>query len=350
MTNKIRVVHYINQFFAGLGGEEHAATPPQRRDGAVGPGRVFQATFGDAAEIVATFICGDNYFSDQPDQAADDLLDLIVPDRPDVLIAGPGFDSGRYGMACGKICQVAGQRLGIPTVTGVALENPAAEIYAPYTYIVPTGNTAATMRQAVPSMAALALKLAWGETLGTPEQDNYLPRGRRRNIFDEDTAARRAVRMLLRKVAGEPYQTELRLPSFDHISPAPPIVDLTQAILAVGTEGGTVPFGNPDGIEAVRATKWTQYSIAGLEAMPAGQYESAHGGYDARFSNADPNRMIPLDGLRALEARHEFRQLYQSYFSTVGCGMPVANATAIGQAMAQEMKARGIDGMIMTAT
>ena len=35
----MKVVHYLNQFFAGLGGEEAAGTPPQRIDGAVGPGR-----------------------------------------------------------------------------------------------------------------------------------------------------------------------------------------------------------------------------------------------------------------------------------------------------------------------
>jgi len=350
MTEKIRIVHYINQFFAGMGGEEHASIPPGRRDGPVGPGRALQMAIGDEAEIVATIVCGDGYFSDQPDQAADDLIDLIVDDKPDVLIAGPAFDSGRYGMACGKICQVVQKRLGIPAITGVAQENPAAEVYSPYTYIVPTGTTAATMRQSIPSMATLALKLARGETLGTPAEDNYLPRGRRRNVFVSEPAAHRAVEMLLKKVGGEPYETELRIPSYDRVPPAPPIANLKDAKLAVGTEGGTVPIGNPDRIEAVRATKWVQYPIAGMDTMTPGDYESAHGGYDARFANADPNRMVPLDGLRTLEAKHAFRQLFENYFSTVGCGMPTATAAEIGQSMAQEMKAKGIDGIIITAT
>ena len=350
MTEKTRIVHYINQFFAGMGGEEHAGTPPERRDGPVGPGRALQMAIGDESEIIATIVCGDDYFSNQPDQAADDLIDLIEADNPDVLIAGPAFDSGRYGMACGKICQVAQERLGIPAITGVAKENPAAEVYSPYIYIVPTGNTAATMRQAVSPMAALALKLARGEALGTPTEDNYLPRGRRRNVFVSESAAHRAVDMLLKKVRGEPYETELRIPSYDRVPPAPPITNLAEATLAVGTEGGTVPIGNPDRIEAVRATKWAQYSIAGMNTMIPGNYESAHGGYDARFANADPNRMIPLDGLRSLEAKKAFRQLFENYFSTVGCGMPTANAAEIGQSMAQEMKSKGINGIIITAT
>lgn len=32
---KIRIVHYINQFFAGIGGEEKADIPPEIRKGKV---------------------------------------------------------------------------------------------------------------------------------------------------------------------------------------------------------------------------------------------------------------------------------------------------------------------------
>ena len=36
-----KVVHYINQFFANIGGEEMAHVPPEKRDGFVGPGMAF---------------------------------------------------------------------------------------------------------------------------------------------------------------------------------------------------------------------------------------------------------------------------------------------------------------------
>ena len=49
----MRAVHYLNQFFAGLGGEEAAETPPTRLDGAVGPGRGLVPEL-DGVEIVAT--------------------------------------------------------------------------------------------------------------------------------------------------------------------------------------------------------------------------------------------------------------------------------------------------------
>lgn len=350
MPEKIRVVHYINQFFAGIGGEDKADAPPERRSGAVGPGRALQAAFGADAEIVATILCGDTYFSEHADQVADDLVQQIAGDRPDLLIAGPAFDSGRYGMACGKICAVAQEKLHIPALTGLSPENPAAEVYAAYTYVVPVGSTATKMREAIAPMARLGLKLARGEKIGTPVEEGYMPSGRRLNTFASETAARRAVEMLLRKMRGEPYETELRVPTYDRVPPAPPLADIQRATIAVGTEGGTVPVGNPDRIESVRATRWAAYSIDGMEALAPGAFESAHGGYDARFANADPNRMVPVDALRQLESEGALGKLYDRFFSTVGCGMPIATGTAIGRALAQQMKQEGIEGIIITAT
>lgn len=350
MTEKIRVVHYINQFFAGIGGEDKADARPERRPGAVGPGRALQAAFGQDAEIVSTILCGDTYFNEHPDEVAELLVGLIADDKPQVLIAGPAFDSGRYGMACGKMCVVAQEKLGIPTLTALLPENPAAEVYAPYIYVIPAAGTAAKMREVVAPMARLALKLARGETLGSPREEGYLPSGKRRNVFMPETAARRGVRMLVKKVRGEAYETELRVPTYDRVPPANPVADLKHATIAVGTEGGTVPLGNPDRIESVRATKWQEYSILGMAGLAAGNYESAHGGYDARYANADPNRMVPVDALRVLEQEGAYAELYDAFFSTVGCGMPIATGTEIARAIASRMKQEGIEGIIITAT
>ncbi|GIS89929.1 hypothetical protein CM1200mP19_2600 [bacterium] len=35
----MKVVHYLNQFFAGIGGEEAADHPPEYREGPLGAGR-----------------------------------------------------------------------------------------------------------------------------------------------------------------------------------------------------------------------------------------------------------------------------------------------------------------------
>ena len=58
--SKIKVVHYINQFFAQIGGEEKADYPAELRVGEiVGPGQALTQQFGEEAEIVATIVCGD---------------------------------------------------------------------------------------------------------------------------------------------------------------------------------------------------------------------------------------------------------------------------------------------------
>ena len=66
----LRVVHYINQFFAQIGGEEMAHIPAERHDGEVkGPGAAFKAAFKDEAEIISTIVCGDSYFNENLEEA-----------------------------------------------------------------------------------------------------------------------------------------------------------------------------------------------------------------------------------------------------------------------------------------
>ena len=42
METKLRVLHYLNQFFGGIGGEKEASCPMELRKGAVGPGRALE--------------------------------------------------------------------------------------------------------------------------------------------------------------------------------------------------------------------------------------------------------------------------------------------------------------------
>ena len=55
---KKRIVHYLNQFYGGIGGEDMAHVGPSVEEKPVGPGAALQASFGQDAEIVATIICG----------------------------------------------------------------------------------------------------------------------------------------------------------------------------------------------------------------------------------------------------------------------------------------------------
>ena len=167
--SKIKVVHYINQFFANIGGEEKADYPAEIRVGEiVGPGMAFAQNFGDDAEIVATIVCGDSYFNENMDKAKADILAMVKEQAPDVFVAGPAFNAGRYGVACGTIAAAVQEGLGIPSVTGMYVENPGADMFKNKVYTVATKNSAAGMRDAVKKMAPLTLKLAKGEQSALP--------------------------------------------------------------------------------------------------------------------------------------------------------------------------------------
>ncbi len=64
MTEKIKVVHYINQFYGGYGGEDTAGMGIVVKEQPVGPGLMLRKLLGDDYEIVATIICGDNHISE----------------------------------------------------------------------------------------------------------------------------------------------------------------------------------------------------------------------------------------------------------------------------------------------
>lgn len=111
--SKIKVVHYINQFFAQIGGEEKADYPAELRVGEiVGPGQALTQQFGEEAEIIATIVCGDSYFNENLDKAKADILEMVKSQNPDIFIAGPAFNAGRYGVACGTICDAVQEELG----------------------------------------------------------------------------------------------------------------------------------------------------------------------------------------------------------------------------------------------
>src|SRR5438445_10272374 len=94
----LRVVHYLNQFFAGIGAEDRADTPPDHREGPVGPGRLLQQALGDRGEVVATVYCGDNYDGEKSG-AGDEMLDHVAEHRPEIASAGTAFSARSYGLA-----------------------------------------------------------------------------------------------------------------------------------------------------------------------------------------------------------------------------------------------------------
>jgi len=347
---KLKVVHYINQFYAGIGGEEMANTLPEIRPGIVGPGLAFQAAFGESAEIVQTIVCGDSYFIENTDDAKKAILDMVEDVKPDLFIAGPAFNAGRYGMACGIICDAVAEKFGIPVVTGMYAENPGADMYKEKIYIIATKNSAAGMRDAAPKMAKLALKLAAKGKIGASVQEGYLPRGQRVNFFDTERGSKRAVKMLLDKMAGKPFETEYPMPDFDRVPPVAAVKDITKATIALVTSGGIVPKGNPDRIESSSASKYGEYDITGVMDLTEADYETAHGGYDPVYANQDADRVLPVDVLREFEEEGKIGKLHNLFYSTVGNGTAVKSSKKFAEDIGQKLLSLGVNAVVLTST
>ncbi|SHH94620.1 glycine reductase [Sporanaerobacter acetigenes DSM 13106] len=347
---KIRVVHYINQFFAGIGGEEKADYKPEVREGVVGPGMALNAGFKGEAEIVATVICGDSYFNENLEEAKKEVIEMVKKYNPDLFIAGPAFNAGRYGVACGTITDAVQSELGIPVLTGMYEENPGADMFKKSVYIVSTKNSAAGMRDAVSKMVPLALKLVKNEEIGSPEEEGYMSRGIRKNFFAEKRGSERAVEMLIKKLKGEEFVTEFPMPDFDRVEPNPAVKDLSKAKIALVTSGGIVPKGNPDHIESSSASKYGKYDIEGFDNLTSETHETAHGGYDPVYANEDPDRVLPVDVLRDLEKEGKIGSLHRYFYTTVGNGTAVASAKGFAAEYAKELVADGVDAVILTST
>ena len=340
-----RVVHYLNQFFAGLGGENAASTPPGVKPGPVGPGRKLQELLGTDHEIVATVYCGDDLAAASPEAMAA-VLELVMQARPDIVLAGPASTSGRYGVACARVAAGAA-RAGIAAVASMHPENPGLDD-AGAAVVIASGASVREMGASLERLAAAARNRLAGEAL--TEADGRIGKVPRKNVLVDRNAASRAVDLLLARLQGKDAPAEVPIPHFDHVTPAPPVPDPAKATIALVTESGLVPVGNPGRLESARATRWLRYPIEGKATAAAGEYASVHGGYSTVWANQDPNRLLPLDVARELEREGAIGVLHGEYLVTTGNGTTVPNARRFGVEWAAELRRAGITAAILTAT
>jgi glycine reductase len=340
-----RVVHYLNQFFTGVGGEDAASTSPARTDGAVGPGRKLQALLGDDFEVVATVSCGDDYAAGEP-KAVDEILALVKDAKPDVVVIGPAFSSGRYGLACGRLAAAATQA-GLAAVAAMHQDNPGLD-EAAGAPVVRSGEAAREMGPSLETLAAVVRKLVAGEDL--TDAEGRLGKPARRNSVADDNAARRAVALVLARLGGDREATEVPLPNFDQVTPAAPVEDLSAVTVALVSEGALVPADNPDKLESARATRWARYSVEGRNFLPSGEFISVHGGFSTVAANEDPQRILPLDVARELESEGAIGRLHNEYLVTAGNGTSVGNAKRFGTEWVADLRKSGVRAAILTAT
>jgi glycine reductase len=305
---------------------------------------------GGDARVIATLVCGDNYEVENLQAVVAEALNKIRDARAELFVAGPCFLAGRYGMASGALCAAVQSKLGIPVVTAMARENPGVDLYRESLYIIDSQANTAKMREVLTRMAALALKLLRHESLGAPKDEGYIARGLIRDQFVAQTAGERLVDMVMAKVNGAPFESEMMPTAFAPIPMPPGVKDLRKAKVMLITDGGLVPKGNPDKIQGSAATRWGSYSIKDCADLQGADYEISHGGYDAQFVRQDPDRLVPLDVMRELEKEGAIGELYDEFLSTSGLANPLSNTRRMGREMAEKAKRLGIDAIILTST
>ncbi len=292
MIQPVRVVHYVNQFFAGIGGEEMAHVGISLASEVVGASRALQQALGTQGTLLGTIIGGDNYVSEQRAEAIAAITGHLQKLRPDVVMAGPAFNAGRYGLACAEVCKTA-QALGLKAVTGMHPENPGTLSYPSELFIVPTAATSVDMPTALAAMVRLVLKLSRGEELGPAQVEGYLPRV---------------------------------------------------------TTGGLVRKGNPDKQVSSNTTRYYRHSVAELRSLSGNDWEAYHSGYFNHIVNSNPNYILPLNFLRDLEDEGTIGGVYEGIYALPGVSTPVAISKRLGRSIAEDLQAGGVNGCLLVAT
>jgi glycine reductase len=352
---KKKAVHYLNQFFGQVGGEDMADFEPVLHDGALGCSNIFNGVAKNV-EITHTLICGDNFVASHPEEAVERCLKFLEGKSFDLFIAGPAFKAGRYGNACGLVGKAVSEKFRVPVISSMNVENPGVELFRKDIYIFKGGARATTMKPDIEAMAAFADKIAADQRLLPAAMEGYFGRGIRHQVFLADLglepvpACDRAVDMLLAKLNGAPFETELPIPAQDLVAIAPAIKDIRKAKIALVSSGGIVPSDNPDRIESCSATRWGKYDIAALERFPAGEYKTIHAGYDPAVANQNPNVVVPLDAIRELQKQGVLGEVDDYFYTTVGTGTTQGEAARMGQEISAVLHARGVEGVILTAT
>jgi len=347
-----KAILYLNQFFGQIGGEDKADFAPVIKADLVGPAIELQKQLKDDIEITHTIICGDNYMGSNTDEAIEKILDFLKDKEFNIFFAGPAFRAGRYGSACGHICKAVKEKYNVPVISSMNEENPGVEMFHKDIYIFKGGASAAAMRKDIKKMATFGNKVLDGQELLPAKEEGYFGREIRRQVWLEPsvTAADRVIDMLLKKVKGKPFQTELPIPEKDMVPIATPIEDLSKARIAIVTSGGIVPVDNPDRIQSASATRWGKYNISNLDRLESGVYKTIHAGFDPAAANADPNVIVPLDVMRNYEKEGKIGKLHDYFYSTVGTGTTQGEAARMGKEIAEDLQESKVDGVILVST
>ncbi len=94
---------------------------------------------------------------------------------------------------------------------------------------------------------------------------------------------------------------------------------------------------------------WAKYEVSGRAELSADTFEIVHGGFDTTAGNADPERLLPLGMLRALEREGKV-SVCDTVYATCGNMGSIPEMQRIGREMAEDMRRIGVDAAIVGST
>ena len=344
-----KAIVYVNQFFGQLGGEDTASVAPSITEGQVGPAMAYNAQLKDC-EVTHTIICGDNYMGTNTEDAVNTILGMLEDKEFDIFIAGPAFNAGRYGVACGTICKAVAERFKVPVITSMNEENPGMEMFRKDMIIMKGGNIASKMRKDLAEVVKVANKMLAGEPVGPAADEGYFPTGHRHQTFIDTCATDRFMAMLHARIHNEPYVSEMIVPKIDRVPIAPAVKNLKEARIAMLNTGGIVPVDNPDRIQSASATRWGKYDISGMDALKGGEFMTIHAGFDPAAANENPNRIMPIDAMKVLLKEGVYGSLHPYFYTTVGTGTTEKEAARMANEIIPLLKEDHVDACILIST
>ncbi len=344
----MKILYYLNTYFAGMGAEEAADNPITFTTEAKGPASGLLALLGEGFELSCVAIAGDNYAATHLSEMLKKIEKKLDEGKIDVVIAGPAFNAGRYAQACHEVCKLAMDH-GLLGVMGMDFDAPGREQYSKDCYVFPSGASAAGMRKTLPLFAEFLKRRAAGEPERPAREEGYFPRGIRKTVIRDRCAAPRALDMLELKLAGKPFVTENPVHVIDKIEPAQPVV-LKDSVIGLATTGGLFPKGNPDKCKSRGGDTWGEYNISGQDSLVPGEWEVVHSGYSAEYADKNPNYIMPLSVIRDMERQGRFKGVHENFLATAGNGGAVEDCETTGKRWAEYFKSSGVNAVLLVST
>lgn len=171
-----------------------------------------------------------------------------------------------------------------------------------------------------------------------------------RPVQVDRTGAERAVDMVLARLAGKPFETEMVFVEYPPLTAAPAVKDISKAKIAIVSGGGLARKDDKERFESSACTRFAAYDISGLDALTSADWEVWHGGYDSRYIAADPHRLIPLPELRELEKEGKIGKLNDTFYSFSGLANNYAGMLKIASGLVPRLQADGVEAVIMVDT